>query len=448
MAQATALSATRPLPPGSLGLPWVGETLAFLGDAASFFESRSRRHGPVFKTRILGDNVVCFVGPDALSFFLDDRVFTRENSSPPHVQQLFHPKAVPFMDGPAFTRRKALLMQAFTPAALDQYAATIERVMNRYAARWAERRAFAWAPELGAMSLTIADALFTGADPDIDDPSLQTTFAALSRGVLSVPIDLPLTPYHQALKARDVLVARVDRAVAAHRQGPRPPSLLSRLIDARDPSGDALSDEELQIEMFHFFSAYSGVYAALAWQALFLARSPEVTERLRAEVASVAPAGPLSVAALKQLPFLDQVCKEVRRAQPIVALTFFATVKEDAEFGGCRIPKGWKAVGGLAATMQDERVFTHPERFDPDRFGAARAEDRRHDHAWVPHGGGDPTRTHRCAGEALATMMMKAFGVLMARGYAWTVPEQDLSPTRGGLFPVPTDGLKVEFTGR
>ena len=40
-------------PPGSLGAPLVGEALTFLKDPFTFTLSRTKQHGPIWKTRIL-----------------------------------------------------------------------------------------------------------------------------------------------------------------------------------------------------------------------------------------------------------------------------------------------------------------------------------------------------------------------------------------------------------
>ena len=44
----------KPLPPGNRAFPLLGETLAFLKDAFAFVERRVARHGPVFRTHLLG----------------------------------------------------------------------------------------------------------------------------------------------------------------------------------------------------------------------------------------------------------------------------------------------------------------------------------------------------------------------------------------------------------
>ena len=108
----------QPLPPGSLGPPWIGETLAFVQDPFAFFAERRKKHGLVFRTRLLGEPVICLTGPEAVSLFYDTRYFTRVDASLPQFRELLHPEAIPFLDQSlAHTVRRQLLLQAFTPEA-------------------------------------------------------------------------------------------------------------------------------------------------------------------------------------------------------------------------------------------------------------------------------------------------------------------------------------------
>ncbi len=60
---------TLPLPPGSKGLPFIGETLQMLFDP-NFAVKRFRKYGPIFKTHILGRSTVFLAGPEAAEFLL------------------------------------------------------------------------------------------------------------------------------------------------------------------------------------------------------------------------------------------------------------------------------------------------------------------------------------------------------------------------------------------
>jgi len=232
----------------------------------------------------------------------------------------------------------------------------------------------------------------------------------------------------------------VDKAIDQHEKSPRK-DVLSRLLAARD-GGDRLGRDEIRIEIFHFFGAYAAVIGGLSLLALCLGRAPEARARAREEVRRQAPSGPLAMAAIRELEYLDRVCKESRRVAPVLPITFFGKVVRECSFQGVRIPAGHKAVGCIGPTLLDGAIYPEPARFDPDRW--LNASDRQQK-AWIPHGGGAHSEGHRCAGEALATLMLKVFAVRMLRRFDWSLEGQDPSLTRGKLFATPASGLPVEL---
>src|SRR5256714_653462 len=312
--------------PARFSLPLIGDTLAFVRDPAGFLQERARELGPVFRIDVFGAATACFVGPEAFALVLDDKNVQRAGANPPHVEELFNPEAVPFLDGEKQRRRKRLLMQAFTAGARD--------------------------------------------------------------------------------------------------------------------GGERLSRDEVRIETFHFFGAYAAVIGGLSFLAQCLGRYPEVRARAREEIRRQAPSGPLGMAAIRKLEYLDRVCKESRRVAPVLPITFFGKVMRECSFEGVRIPEGHKAVGCIGPTLLDGGIYPAPERFDPDRW--LHATDRQQK-AWIPHGGGIHTEGHRCAGEALATLMLKTFAGRLLPHFDWSVEGQDLSPTKGKLFATPASGLQVEL---
>jgi hypothetical protein len=62
-------SSTRPLPPGSNGLPFIGETLRFLSDP-TYLTRRTQQHGPIVRTHILFKPTVVMSGAEANRFIL------------------------------------------------------------------------------------------------------------------------------------------------------------------------------------------------------------------------------------------------------------------------------------------------------------------------------------------------------------------------------------------
>ena len=109
---------TTSLPPGSDGIPLLGETLSFAKNPFRFIEERLATHGRIFRTNVLGRKTAVIAGPEAAGRFIDADVVMREGSMPPHVQELFGGRSLPLLDGEVPKVRKQLVNQAFGRAAI------------------------------------------------------------------------------------------------------------------------------------------------------------------------------------------------------------------------------------------------------------------------------------------------------------------------------------------
>jgi cytochrome P450 len=427
-----------------MGAPFIGEALAFLKDPFAFTVVRTRQHGQVWKTRILGDTTVFFAGPRAFSFFMNPEHFTRESGSPKFLQELLHPDAVPFLDGERHKTRKRLLLSAFSDGALDSYLPSIFTILARFVDRWAAAGEQTIGGELPQLGFDIADMLFASSDPATSNTESAADFAALIKGTFSPPINLPFTAYGKAVRARDRLRTYIKRQVET-RDGKG--SALGVLKAARGPAGEKLDPAELEIELLHFFfAAHGGLTAALAWAIVVLGEHPELAARLRAEADATLGDGAPTLTQIRALAQARAVAREVLRVYPVAPTTFFGVAKKDLEIDGLAIRAGWKGVGCVWATLQDGATFADPTVFRGDRLGddAVAALPK---NAFVPQGGGPPDG-HRCAGEALIQLVAPAFMGWFARNYELSYPKQDASPGSGGLGPLPKSHLRVKIARR
>jgi cytochrome P450 len=431
-------------PPGDLGLPFLGEALSFLKDPFTFVSERTARHGTVWKTRILGDTVVFFTGPDGFKFFLNPDNFTRAKGSPPHLQELFHPDAVPFLDGDRFRTRKRLLNLAFTPDALASYVPRLEALFRRYFDDWSTRGEISLNVELNKLAFDASNVLFANADPAKRDDAVARDFDRFIDGMFAPPVGLPWTRFGQAKKARDRLRGYVKEVVA---RGGDSSSVLGRLLDGKLPGGEKLSEDELRIELLHFFSAaHAGLAGVAAWLVVALGKHPAVRDRAERDVRDALGDAAMSFEKLTRMRYVAAIGREVRRAYPIAPVTFFGVALRDLEFGGFAIQKGWKAAGSIWTTLQDGTTYADPSAFDPERMTddklAALPE-----LAYVPQGGG-PRDGHRCPGDLLIDLVIPMFTTLLVRDHDLTLPEQDLAPKPAGLGPLPKSGLRATIAKR
>lgn len=425
-----------------MGAPFVGEALKFLKDPFTFTLERTKRHGNVWKTKILKDTVVFFAGPKAFSFFMDPDNFTRQNGSPKFMQELLHPDAVPFLDGDRHKARRGLLMSAFTPEALDSYLPGMFTILERFANGWTTEKAVAG--DLSQLGFDVADYLFGASDPKTSNTTGAADFTIMNKGAFAPPVNLPFTAYGKAIKARDRLRVYIKGQVA-NQDGKG--TALGVLKAARGPKSEQLSSDELEIELLHFFfAAHGGLTAALAWLLVVLGEHPDLAARLRTEADAVLGAGPPTYAQIHKLTSARSVSREVLRSYPIAPVTFLGVAKKDLELDGLHIRQGWKGAGAIWATLQDGSTFRDPTAFRDDRLGDD-ALGSLPKNAFVPQGGGPPDG-HRCPGETLVQLVMPAFLGWFTKRYDLTYPTQDARPGGGGLGPLPRGGVRLSVKKR
>jgi cytochrome P450 len=429
-------------PAGRRGLPLLGETMAFAKNPFRFIEERLAAHGSVFRSNVLGRDTVVVAGPEATTQFVDDSRIMREGSMPPHVQELFGGRSLPLLDGDVHRARKNVVLQGFTRDALTGYLPIMQNAVEAAFAQWATRDEIRWIDELKKLSIEIICSTVIGLSPGPEIDALRRDYAIVTDGFATLPINLPGTRYHKALKARDRILALLRRKVIERRAAPASDGL-SRMLAARTPLGAGLSDDEAVLELHHVVIAGFIVFGELAAIARQLAEHPDVRQRLTDEIRAVAASGTLTLESLMRMPYLGQVMMEVKRLTPIVPAVFGRS-RTSFDVGGVTIPAGWMVMWAITPTHTTHGKYTDAERFDPDRFSPERAEDKRHEHAFVPQGAG-PVTGHRCPGLDFATYAMEVFTVVLLRGYDWMLPSQSFDLDWSKTPPELKDGLRARI---
>jgi len=428
-----------PLPPGSLGLPLIGDTLNFLQDS-QFAKKRHQQYGQIFKTSILGQPTVFVSGPEANLFVLSNENQYFAVSWPPSTKALLGPLSLALQTGADHQKRRKLLYQAFQPRALAGYIGAMENITQRYLERWTRMKEFAWYPELRNYTFDVAGKLLVGIDSG-SETALGKYFETWCGGLFSVPLDLPWTKFGKAKNCRNLLLAELENIIRDRQQGtPGDSDALGLLISARDDEGNTLSLEELKDQvLLLLFAGHETLTSAIASFCLLLAQNPDVMAKVRAQQQQFPAAEPITLELLKQMTYLEQVLREVLRLVPPVGGGFRQVIKA-CEFGGYQIPQGWNVLYEIDRTHQDPAVYPDPDRFDPDRFNQDRSLNAK-PFSYVPFGGG----LRECLGKEFARLEMKLFAARMLRECDWELlPNQDLTLIRVPT-PHPRDGLRVNF---
>ncbi|KAB2617860.1 abscisic acid 8'-hydroxylase 4-like [Pyrus ussuriensis x Pyrus communis] len=95
--QMRAWKPTATLPPGSMGWPYVGETMQLYSQNPNvLFSTRHNRYGEVFKTHILGSPCVMLSSPEAVRFVLVTQAHLFKPTYPQSKERLIGPSALFF----------------------------------------------------------------------------------------------------------------------------------------------------------------------------------------------------------------------------------------------------------------------------------------------------------------------------------------------------------------
>jgi retinoid hydroxylase len=430
---------TQTIPPGSLGFPIIGETIAFLADR-DFAVKRHKRYGSVCKTNLLGATTILIQGAAGNRFILDNDCC--EITWPPSLRRLLGPLSLPLQTGHQHISRRKILAQAFQPRALSSYTEAMNVISDRYFDRWVKQETMTWYPELRDYTLDIACKLLVGLDNG-SKAALGYHYEIWGAGLFTFPVNLPWTAFGKALRSREKLLTEIEKLILARQQLSTPPQnqdALDLMLAARDDDGEGLPIEELKDQILTLlFAGHETLTSSLVSLCLLLSQYPEVLQRARQEQMELQNQL-LTVETLKQMPYLDQILKEVLRVIPPVAGGFRVAL-QDCEYGGFKIQKGWQLLYQIAATHQDPNIYPDPKQFDPDRFDKSRAEDKQKPFAYAPFGGG----VRECIGKEFARLEIKIFAARLLREYQWELlPGQNLDLT---IIPTPRprDGLKVNF---
>jgi cytochrome P450 len=430
------------LPPGSLGLPFIGERPRIL--EIDYLMAQYERYGPVFKTRIATfGNMAVFLGPEANRFLLSTGMhyFSWRNGWPITFKSLLG-ESLFVQDGGEHRTKRRLLMPAFHKQSLHNYLGTMEEITVRYLEKWERLAHFRWLDEFKQFTFEIASILMAGTEPGAETARLSRYFVTMTSGFVTLPINVPWLPYGKAIAARNALLEFIDRAIEHRRANPTMDAL-SLLVQTRDENGQALTNQELRAQMLlMLFAGHETSASMMTSMMLALKQHPEVLQRARTEQDALHLGPQLTMEDVRRMTYLEQVLKEVERLYAPVPAGFRGVV-ETFEFNGYIIPKGWTALYPINVAHHDPRVYREPKRFDPDRFSPERSESAV-PYSLVGFGGG----ARVCLGYAFAQLEMKIMASYLLRYFDWDIaPHQDLRfiylPT---LFP--RGGLQVRFWRR
>ncbi|KAH9320713.1 hypothetical protein KI387_015352, partial [Taxus chinensis] len=422
-----------PIPPGSMGMPFWGESLGYLGSWNNqsnpdvWYDTRKAKHGKIFTTHILGSPTVVMLGPDANRFILinENKLFL--NSWPKSLNALIGKHALITSQGAEHKRMRRIIHSVLGPETLKLAVGRFEGlVLHHLDSDWHGGQIIQAYRQVKDMALCLAADFFMGLKPGKELETFRRHFSDFSAGLLSHPLDLPWTVFGKAKRARAAMVAQIFSQIRLHRtsmhkSGEEGGNFLDMVLGSQEKGGDLrLSEEEIADNLMGLLTGGQDTTAsALATILKHLSLSPHLLQRLRKECEKLRDSKevgePLTWSELKSVGYLHNVISEgLRMVAPING--GFKKAKVDVVYGGYTIPKGWKVHYSVRQTNNKEEYFPSPERFDPDRFN-----ERHEPFSFIPFGQGN----RMCPGNEFARLEMELFLYHLVLRYDWELIEVD-----------------------
>ncbi|KAK1309549.1 Abscisic acid 8'-hydroxylase 4 [Acorus calamus] len=430
------------LPPGSMGWPYIGETLQLYSqNPNSFFDSKQKRYGEIFKTHILGCPSVMLAGPEAARFVLVSQAHLFKPTYPKSKERLIGPSALFFHQGEYHTRLRKLVQASLAPDAVRSLVPDIGALAESVLDSWAGGRVVNTYQEMKKFSFDVGTLAIFGRLESCYKEELKKNYSIVNEGYNSFPTKIPGTLYYKAVKARKRLGEILSEIISKRREKRMETNdLLDSLINSKGDQGELLSDDRIADNIIGvLFAAQDTTASVLTWILKYLHDDSKLRDAVRAENMVIYEANKegnrsLTWVQTKSMQVTYKVIMEALRVASIISFTFREAVA-DVEYKGYLIPKGWKVMPLFRNIHHNPEFFPDPLNFDPSRFEVSPKPN-----TFMPFGSG----VHSCPGNELAKLEILILVHHLVTKYRWELMESQ-SGIEYGPFPIPKSGLPARF---
>jgi len=455
---APAHSTSAPLTAGKLkrppklrgGLPLIGHTMDFVRDTIGLLQKTYDQCGRVGRFKLFGKDMILFTGPEAHEalFRQPDEVL-----SPNAAYKMMVPV---FGEGVAYGAepvKMAEQMHMLYPALRNNRMRTYTEIVARETldviAGWGDDGEIEASAFFGMLTNYTSSSCLLGREFRNEmSEEFSKVYYDLERGIVAwgyIHPYLPIPAFRRRDRARARLGEMVSGIVQKRRQsGYRGEDFLQTLMDAQYADGSKLSDHEITgMLVAAMFAGHHTSSVTTSWTLIELLQHPPFLQEVSAEIrARYADGENYSFQSLRDLTKTEAAVKEALRIHPPLFILLRAAL-ENCEILGYQVKKGnWVAVSPMVA-HRDPEVFQDPLRFDPNRYGPGREEDKR-PFAYISFGGG----RHKCMGNAFAILQIKTIIAVLLNRYDFELVGDGIETDFQGLVLGPKPPIRIRYRRR
>ncbi|XP_041000238.1 3-epi-6-deoxocathasterone 23-monooxygenase CYP90D1-like [Juglans microcarpa x Juglans regia] len=417
------------LPLGTLGWPFIGETIEFVSFAYSdrpetFMDKRCRIYGKVFKSHIFGSPTIVSTDAEVSKFVLQSDSKTFVPSYPKSLTELMGESSILLING-SLQRKIHGLIGAFfkSPHLKAQITKDMHKYVQESMETWKDDHPIYVQDEAKNIAFQVLVKALISLDPGEEMELLKKQFQEFISGLMSLPINIPGTQLYRSLKAKKKMAKLVQNIIQARRRNGISARVPKDVLDVLlNDSSEQLTDDLLADNMIDMMiPGEDSVPVLMTLAVKYLSDCPSALQQLTEENLELkklkAQLGqPLCWSDYLSLPFTQTVITETLRMGNIIIGVMRKAMK-DVEIKGYLIPKGWCFFAYFRSIHLDENHYDWPYKFNPWRWQDKDTSTTCN--YFTPFGGGQ----RLCPGLDLARLEASIFLHHLVTRFSWEAEE-------------------------
>ncbi|KAF7114398.1 hypothetical protein RHSIM_RhsimUnG0087500 [Rhododendron simsii] len=413
-------------PNGSMGWPFIGETLGYLNphksnSMGSYLESHCSRYGRVFKSHLFGHPTIVSCDHELNLFILHNEGNLFQSSYPKPVLDILGKLSMMLVHGDLHKKLRSVAVGFIGESrSRPDFLLYVEKQSVSAMESLREHRQVGFYKEAKKFTMYVMLKYVLDVEPeDPLAPKILQDFLTFMKGFVSIPLYVPGSPYAKAVKARARLSSTLGQIIKEREKKGTEGIKKGDFIDEMLQKGNLNDEEKVSVAIDILLAGYETTSGLLALVVYFIAQSPSVLHQLKEEHQALRrrkmDGEPLSLGDYKQMEYTSNVISESLRCGNLVKFLHRKAL-QDVKFKEYSIPQGWQVLPILTAAHLDPSLHQNPSEFDPSRWA-----DRAISKKVSPFGGG----LRLCPGTDIARLETSIFLHHLVLNYRWKTKDDE-----------------------
>lgn len=398
----------------------IDNTFTLLKEGYLFIQNRTERYSSdIFETRLLGKKAICISGKEAPKLFYNPILMKKKGALPKRIQKtLFGENAIQTMDGRKHLHRKKLFMTIMNQEEQDRLSKITTEKWQDAISRWEGASRVVLYDEV---SRILCQSVCEWAGVPLPASEVKCRAKDFSTMVNTFTAIGP--EYWKGKMARKRTEKWIRGIIETTRSGELRPgrnSALYQIAYYKELDGKLLNTQMAAVELINVLRPVVAISTFITFTAVALYEHREYIKILRSSDESMR----------------EMFVQEVRRYYPFTPF-LGAITRKNFMWKGYSFKKGTLVILDVYGINHDARIWENPYKFRPERF----SEKGEHLYDFIPQGGGDPSKGHRCPGEGITIDLMKVSLDFLVNKLEFKIPAQKMRYSIVKIPSLPESGF-------